>query len=220
MTVSGAWVAYRIQAVAECGGWKSDSSTEDIDLSWRLQGSGWQVGFDGDWRARVEMAPTWKSLWLQRNRWSAGLGRALRDHFAAIWRPGSTLLPVGMMALSTTFWLWGCLFEIVFLILGWLISFVSSGMKPGWINVPDVLSHDWVFLSVYLGVFALQIVSAMVSDGMRWRRYPVLLLLVPVYPIYFWTILFSSYFFGFTKGFLRRDNGRWRRTIRSEEIGT
>ena len=220
MTVSGAWVAYRVEAVNDCGGWKSDSSTEDIDLSWRLQGAGWHIGFAGEWRARVEMAPSWKSLWLQRNRWSAGLGRALRDHFSKIWHTGSTLLPVGIMAVATTSWLWGCLLRILLVIIGWISVLVTHGFKPHWTNEPGLIIRNWLFLSIYLGVFALQIVCAMISDGLRWRRYPILLLLVPLYPFYFWFLLFTGYFSGFVKGFLRRDSGRWRRTIRSVEIGS
>jgi len=220
MTVSGAWVAYRVQAVHECGGWKSDSSTEDIDLSWRIQGAGWHIGFAGDWLARVEMAPSWKSLWLQRRRWSAGIGRALRDHFPKIWGPGSTLLPVGIMALATTAWLWGCLIRILLAIIGWAAELFMHGFRAVWADDASPLLHDWLFLSIYLGTFALQVVSAMAADGLRWKRYPVLLLLAPLYPIYFWIILFTGYFFGFVKGFLRRDSGRWRRTIRSLEIGS
>ena len=220
MTVSGAWVAYRVQAVNECGGWKSDSSTEDIDLSWRLQGAGWHIGFAGEWRARVEMAPSWRSLWLQRNRWSAGLGRALRDHFAKIWKTGSTLLPIGIMAVATTSWLWGCLIRILFMVLEGISVLATHGFKPHWTHDPGLIIRNWLFLSIYLGVFALQIVCAMISDGLRWRRYPILLLLVPLYPFYFWFILFTGYFAGFVKGFLRRDSGRWRRTIRSAEMGS
>lgn len=218
MTVSGAWVAYRVQAVKECGGWNSDSSTEDIDLSWRLQGKGWHLEFASEWRARVEMAPSWKSLWLQRCRWSAGLGRALRDHFIKIWNPGSTLLPVGIMAMATTAWLWGCLLRIVLLLTGWSVDFFTNGLNLQWLQDQSFVLRDWVFLMLYLGVFSLQIVSAMMADGLRWRRYPVLLLMVPIYPVYFWCLLFTGYFAGFVKGFLRRDSGRWRRTIRSAEI--
>lgn len=218
MTISGAWVAYRVEAVKDCGGWNSDSCTEDIDLSWRLQGKGWQLEFADDWHARVEMAPSWKSLWLQRSRWSAGLGRAFRDHFLKIWSPESTLLPVGIMAIVTTIWLWGCLVRIMLVLAGWVTGLVFLDLSSEWFNCEVFIPRSWLLMVLYLGVFALQILSAMISDGLRWRRYQVLLLLVPIYPIYFWCILFTGYFFGFVKGFLRWDSGRWRRTIRYTEI--
>jgi hypothetical protein len=102
---------------------------------------------------------------------------------------------------------------------GWSAEFFSHGLHLDWLEHQSFVLRNWVFLMLYLGVFALQIVSAMMADGLRWRRYPVLLLMVPIYPLYFWCLLFTGYFAGFVKGFLRRDSGRWRRTIRAVEIG-
>mgnify|MGYP003430534909 CR=1 FL=1 len=45
------------------------------------------------------------------------------------------------------------------------------------------------------------------------------ILIAPLYPIYFWALLLSSFLAGFPKGFLRLDSGNWKRTVRRIEAG-
>ena len=46
MTVSGAWVAFRREALLDIGGWNEETAAEDIDLSWRMQAEGWRVAYE------------------------------------------------------------------------------------------------------------------------------------------------------------------------------
>ena len=61
MTVSGAWVAFRREALRDVGCWNERTAAEDIDLSWRMQAAGWRIVYDRSWIACVEMVPTWRA---------------------------------------------------------------------------------------------------------------------------------------------------------------
>jgi biofilm PGA synthesis N-glycosyltransferase PgaC len=53
-TVSGAWVAFRRDALLSHGGWSTATAAEDIDLSWWFQARGWRVLYAPEWTATVE----------------------------------------------------------------------------------------------------------------------------------------------------------------------
>ncbi len=210
MTVSGAWVAYRRRAMAGCNGWCPRTSTEDIDLSWRLQAAGWKIGYDANWTARVEMAVSWRSLWLQRRRWSSGLGRALRDQSHGIFRHTSRHVPVAFMALLSSLWIWLCLATAA---AGAFFAFVAPGRGNPLAAVLEWQAAHW---SLCCAIFLVQIAVAIAVDRGTWKRYPLLILFSPFYPLYFWLILVTSFLAGFPRGMLRRDGGRWDPTAEIE----
>lgn len=203
MTVSGAWVAYRRQAMIDCNGWCPKTSTEDIDLSWRLQGAGWKIGYDADWTAQVGMAPTWRSLWVQRRRWSCGLGRALRDQSGGVFQAASRHVPVAFMAVLSSLWIWLSLISVT---AGAFISWKGLGQGT---MLTSIVQWQANHLPLYAGIFTMQIAIAILVDRGTWKRYPLLILFSPLYPLYFWLILVTSFLAGFPKGMLRRDGGRW-----------
>jgi len=214
MTVSGAWVAYRRQAMIDCNGWSAKSSTEDIDLSWRLQAAGWKIAYDPHWTARVGMAATWKSLWLQRRRWSSGLGRALRDQAGGVFRHSSRHVPVAFMAFLSSLWIWLCLATLS---AGAFISWKGTSFEWGDGSLL-VRIVEWQFkhCSLYALIFVFQIAVAILVDRGTWKRYPLLILFSPLYPVYFWLILVTSFLAGFPRGMMRRDGGRWEPTAEIE----
>ncbi len=212
-TVSGAWVAFRREAVLECGGWNESSSTEDIDLSWRLQTGGWRVGYDRSWTARVEMARTWRALWLQRRRWACGMARALRDHFVGILKPRATHKPAAFIAMLSAVWMWLAAGVLARKIFFWAFS-PDSSLVPasiGWVEA------HMLTICLCTAAFFLQIFAGIAVDRGPWRRYPLLVLVSPLYVVYFWFVLFSSFVFGFTRGFFRLDSGLWKPTALREK---
>ena len=201
-TVSGAWVAYRRQALVECGGWNAATSAEDIDLSWRLQSSGWRLDYDFNWTANVEMALHWKSLWRQRRRWSSGMARTLRGQCLGVFRSGARHTAVSLLAVLGSLWIVSSLGLGVFTLgqaalghpgFGWLTEYKS-------------------LISLGAAAFALQLLVGIAIDRSSWHRYPLMLLLAPAYPIYFWGVLFTSNISGLIHGFFYQDGGRWQPT--------
>ncbi|MGI9087384.1 MAG: glycosyltransferase [Chthoniobacterales bacterium] len=216
MTVSGAWVAFRREALLQIGSWNEATSAEDIDLSWRLQAAGWRIAYERRWVALVEMVPTWSALWRQRRRWSRGLGRAVREHFGGILQARATHLPVALITLVGAGWLWASLFTGAVRMVA-IVRHLARGE-----NVANsaVWSRALVYVGICFGFFLLQLFIATLLDRTRWRLYPRLFLLAPLYTIYFWGISLSTFVVGFPQGFFRRDRGQWRRTMRNSELAT
>jgi poly-beta-1,6-N-acetyl-D-glucosamine synthase len=196
-TVSGAWVAYRRQALIQAGGWNSQTSAEDIDLSWRLQSGGWHLQYDINWTAHVGMAPRWTSLWFQRKRWSSGMAKTLRGQHRGVFRKGARHGIVALLAVL------GCLWMVSSLVLT-LFSFIKS--QDYW------LPNYRILFSVGAAAFLLQLVAGILVDRDSWKRYPLIILISPLYPLYFWAILFTSNIAGLFHGFFLKDNGKWQPT--------
>lgn len=213
MTVSGAWVAFRREALRAIGGWNEGTAAEDIDLSWRMQAAGWRIAYERRTIALVEMVPRWSGLWRQRRRWSRGLGRAVRDHFRGILQPGATHLPVALVSLLGAGWLWASLF------VGAIrITRAVGRIAHGHTFESALGVRALVYAGICFGFFFVQVLIATLLDRSRWHVYPKLFLLAPLYPIYFFVISLTTFVVGFPQGLLRRDTGRWRRTVRSAEL--
>lgn len=214
MTVSGAWVAFRRAALLDIGGWNEATAAEDIDLSWRMQSAGWRIAYELRSIALVEMVPSWRGLWRQRRRWSRGLGRAVRDHLGGTMRAGATHVPVALVSLLGAAWLWASLFVGAVRVTRAIIHLAHGGETFHLaLGVRAV-----VYAAICFGFFFVQLVIATLLDRARWKLYPKLFLLAPLYPIYFFAISLSTFVVGFPQGLFRRDRGQWRRTLRSAEL--
>ena len=216
MTVSGAWVAFRRSALLEIGSWNEKTAAEDIDLSWRLQAAGWRIVYERSWVALVEMVPTWGALWRQRRRWSRGLGRAVREHLGGVLQKRATHLPVALVTLLGAGWLWASLLTGAVR----AVSVVSRLARGESVASAAVWSRAFVYVGICFAFFLLQLLIATLLDRSRWRLYPKLFLLAPLYTIYFWGISLTTFVVGFPQGFFRRDRGQWRRTMRNSELAT
>jgi biofilm PGA synthesis N-glycosyltransferase PgaC len=84
LTVSGVLAAYRKSAILNCGLFDSDTVTEDIDITWKLQEQFWDVRFEPRALARILVPETLGGLWRQRVRWAQGGLEVLIKHFR-IW---------------------------------------------------------------------------------------------------------------------------------------
>jgi len=86
-TVPGAIGAFRRSALAEAGGFSSDTLAEDTDVTIALGRRGWKVVYAEDARAFTETPGTWSGLWRQRYRWSFGTMQSVWKHRRALLRP-------------------------------------------------------------------------------------------------------------------------------------
>ena len=71
-TVSGVVTAFRKTALHRVGYWASDTATDDIDISWRLQLDHWDVRYEPNALCWILMPETYTGLWRQRLRWAQG----------------------------------------------------------------------------------------------------------------------------------------------------
>ncbi len=80
---AGIW---RVEAIHDAGGWRGDTITEDLDLSYRAQLRGWQIVFDPELEVRGELPPTLDAYKRQQRRWACGSTQCARRFLGAVWR--------------------------------------------------------------------------------------------------------------------------------------
>lgn len=72
MTVSGVVVAFRKQALLDCGLWDRDMITEDIAVTWKLEKNFWDIRYEPNALCWMLVPETLKGLVKQRKRWAQG----------------------------------------------------------------------------------------------------------------------------------------------------
>lgn len=78
--LSGVLVMLRKSAVESIGYWDTDTVTEDVGISWKLQTSGWAIKYEPKATCDVLMPDTIKGLWKQRLRWAQGGFEVVQKH--------------------------------------------------------------------------------------------------------------------------------------------
>src|SRR5580700_8149421 len=137
----------RIRALADCGGFPTDSVTEDFLLTLRLDRAGWRTVFL-DEPLSVGLAPEgMKEYVTQRDRWCLGLMQILRSPLGPLSRGRLSLpLRVGLVD-AFLYWSASFLFKLVCLLAP--IVYWFTGMTPGTAPAADVVGH---FLPYYSAV--------------------------------------------------------------------
>ncbi|MGB9640063.1 MAG: cellulose synthase family protein [Anaerolineales bacterium] len=75
---AGIW---RRSAIEDGGGWQSDTLTEDLDLSYRVQLKGWQIGYLPDVVVPAELPVQIEAFKKQQFRWAKGSFQVVRKLF-------------------------------------------------------------------------------------------------------------------------------------------
>lgn len=215
LTVSGAWVAYRREALKEIDDFNESTSAEDIDLSWRLQLAGWKADYEPSWTASVEMAPTWKSLWRQRKRWSSGFGHVVREHLLSKGVSGrASNFPIIFISCLTVVWAVASVAITAYT----AVDMTNDHFQGEPLFDDAFFSRTLYFYLICTALFYVQLGIAAAIDRRKWSSYLPLLLLAPFYPLYYLAISFTTFVVGFPQGFCRFDSGKWSRTVRFDEM--
>lgn len=85
-TVSGVICAFRKRALQDAGWWSAHTLTDDVELSWRIQLSGWRITYMSNAIAWILMPETLRGLWRQRLRWSEGGTQTILMSWRRLWR--------------------------------------------------------------------------------------------------------------------------------------
>jgi cellulose synthase/poly-beta-1,6-N-acetylglucosamine synthase-like glycosyltransferase len=80
---AGVW---RREAIEAAGGWQSDTLTEDVDLSFRAQLTGWQALYLPEVEAPAELPPQMAAFKRQQARWATGAAQCLVKLAGSLWR--------------------------------------------------------------------------------------------------------------------------------------
>ena len=144
---NGTGGVWRKIAIADAGGWQSDTLTEDLDLSYRAQLRGWKFVYREDVGSPAELPVAMNALKSQQYRWMKGAAECARKLFGKVLRtPG---IPF-MTKLHAFFHLFSSATFILVLILGVMsvpLIYIRS-QHPEW---------EWVFFVINLFQFNLLI---------------------------------------------------------------
>lgn len=203
-TVSGVITAFRKSAVHQIGYWSADMLTEDIDVTWKLQRSGWDIRFEPNALVWILMPETLGGLWKQRLRWAMGGAQVLLKNLDVLVRPSQNHLWPLMMELCLSL-IWSYLMALLCVL--WLLSLLlPTGTLP---HMTSPLLPQWS--SVILGAtcllqFALsKWLDSRYDQGLGRNYYWMIW-----YPLVFWIITTLSTIVAFPKVVFRRTGQRAR----------
>jgi poly-beta-1,6-N-acetyl-D-glucosamine synthase len=139
-TVSGVVVAFRKSAIQKVGYWGTDTVTDDIDISWKLQLGLWDVRFETHALCWILMPETLNGLWNQRLRWAQGGAEVLMKNFSRIWAwERRRFFLVFVEYVTSVLWSYCILVVILLFVLGRLIDLPEAlhvqSLLPGWNGV-------------------------------------------------------------------------------------
>ena len=179
---AGIW---RKSAILDAGGWRADTLTEDMDLSYRAFLRGWQAVYAGDVEAPAELPVSFTAYRRQQYRWARGSLECAIKYLPIIWR--GNFPPA--QKLQATFHLTGYLLHMLTVLLmffypllllfarnyptllapvgiGLLMNFLALAPAVYFISAQHFLKRRW--LSSLPLVFMLSILaSGMVLNTMR-----------------------------------------------------
>jgi len=171
---AGIW---RRQAIEQSGGWHGDTLTEDLDLSYRAQISGWKFVYLKDLVAPSELPPTLDAFNGQQFRWVKGMMQVLFKMLPVLWRspiPFFTKVDASCHLFSSS----GYLFSVVISLFTVPILF----MTKEYIDLHFMyLAIFFVFVNCFM-IWIYYFVAEVESRG--WHRqtfaYPALLMMLSI----------------------------------------
>lgn len=163
----------RIRALENCGGWRSDTLTEDTDLTYRLLLCGWETVYQNRSECYEEVPEQWPVRIRQITRWSDGHNQALRDYALAVLRDGF----LNLWQRLDGFLLLGVYAVASLTLLGWVLTLIL------WYGGRSVVGFSAILLVASyntMGNFAsfFEVAAAARLDGYRARVRLLPLLLV------------------------------------------
>lgn len=204
-TVSGVICCFRKRALQEAGWWSAATLTDDVELTWRLQISGWHVAYEAKAMCWILMPETLKGLWRQRVRWSEGGTQAVLASTMKLIRAGRwrAWYVWSNYAVSVV---WAYL--MFFGILASLLQKVGVP-PPAFLPVFGLLPN-WAGVLLSLTYLAQAVVSVALDTRFE-KRVGRAVFWVVWYPLIFWMLQLTTAVAGLPRAFWRMRNpkGTW-----------
>lgn len=182
-TVSGVNACFRRAALHDVGFWSSNTVTEDIDISWKLQLKHWDIRYEPRALTWILVPEKLGALWRQRLRWAQGGVEAAIRYFRNMrnWRSRR------MWSVYAEYWV-GVLWCYAFLLT--VVCWAGTQLWPEWpaeMRVPTLIP-GWtgVILAVTcLAQFSVGLYIDSFYERRGLRRY---LFWAIWYPAVYWLI--------------------------------
>lgn len=135
-TVSGVCACFRRRAVHDVGYWSSETVTEDVDISWKLQLGYWGILYEPRALCWILVPETVRGLWRQRLRWAkGGIEAAIRHHREMYDWTKRRMWPVLLELMVSTVW---C-YAVVLVFLAWAVTEAFPDLLPPSLQVASIL---------------------------------------------------------------------------------
>lgn len=203
LTVSGVIAAFRKSALSYVGLFDTDTVTEDIDITWKLQEKFWDVRYEPRALCWILAPETLRGLWRQRVRWSQGGVEVVKKHYQvwSDWRQ-RRFWPVYLEYVGAIIWT----FSLGFLLVSWLSAFLfyffgiiearptQPFIPPAWTG--SILA----FVCLLQFIVSFYIDSHYEKKGLLWKYY----FWVIWYPFFYWFISALTVFVGVINVFIKK----------------
>lgn len=144
---AGIW---RKTCIADAGGWKADTLTEDLELSYRAQLKGWKIFYTPDVVAPAELPAAMSAIKSQQYRWTKGAAETSRKLLPQVLRaplPLSTKFHATFHLLNSAVFI--CI--VVTALLSVPVLFIRN-LSDSWqwlMNVSMIFLMGYVFLAIF-----------------------------------------------------------------------
>lgn len=113
-TVSGVNAMFRVAALHDVGYWSSETVTEDIDVSWKLQLRRWDIRFEPRAVTWILVPEKFRALWKQRLRWAQGGYEAAVKYGGEIFQwKNRRMWVVGLEYWISVLWCYALMFTVL-----------------------------------------------------------------------------------------------------------
>ncbi len=202
LTVSGVIAAFRKSALCDCGLFDSDTVTEDIDFTWKLQKRFWDVHYEPRAVCWILSPETIKGLWRQRIRWAQGGVEVVKKHFNVWfdWRQ-RRFWPVYIEYIAAIAWA----FSLALLIVLWLAGYLLFTLKllPA-SPIQPFIPPAWTGSILALASLLQFMVSMFIDHHYETKRFFKYYFWVIWYPLFYWLISSLTVFVGVYNVFIRK----------------
>jgi biofilm PGA synthesis N-glycosyltransferase PgaC len=202
LTVSGVIAAYRKCTLCDAGLFDSDTVTEDIDVTWKLQNKKWEVRYEPKALCYILSPETVKGLWKQRVRWAQGGVEVVKKHYD-IWSDWKRrrFWPIYTEYVLGIIWA----FSLAVLAVRWLAAFAlfQAGVLPVLPGQP-FLPPPWAG-SVLALVCLLQFsISFFIDSHYETKDFLKYYFWIIWYPLFYWLLNAFAVYVGVYNVFIRR----------------
>lgn len=181
MTMSGVISAFRRSALADVGVFDPSMSTEDIELSWRLQVSAYDIHYEPRAVIGMNVPETLGTLRRQRFRWARGLIEVLGLYLGTLrhWGDRRQWPVFGEVVLSLVWW-HALLLLAALLVLGLVI--------PGFIG-EQLTYFPWGWTAVIMLAALVQFGVGLLLDRRYDRSALSAIWILPWFPLVYWVLV-------------------------------
>lgn len=135
-TVSGVCSCFRHRAIHDVGYWSSETVTEDVDISWKLQLGYWGILYEPRAICWILVPESIRGLWHQRLRWArGGMEAAMRHHRSIFqWTKRRMWLVFAELMVSTAW----C-YAVFLVVAAWILTQLVPARIPPGLQVASLL---------------------------------------------------------------------------------